>query len=91
MNKQALIKISGQVQGVTFRWNTQRQARALGLTGWVKNEPDGGVTIVAQGEEDKIKQLVVWAEQGPAAAQVEEVKVNWVKSEDNFTDFTINF
>ena len=44
----------GQVQGVGFRWTSQRIARALGLTGWVRNEYDGSVTLVLQGTSDQI-------------------------------------
>ena len=63
--KRIHLVVRGRVQGVFFRASTQREAKRLGLTGWVKNRPDGGVEIVAEGEEDQVKDLLVL---GPARA-----------------------
>ena len=73
----AHIFVSGQVQGVCFRGDTQQIARELGITGWVKNLPDGKVEIIAEGEKEKVKQIVDWVRQGPPAAQVNNIDIEW--------------
>ncbi len=60
--KQLQLMVRGRVQGVFFRASTQREARRLGLTGWVKNRADGSVEIVAEGEEIAIRELYGWAQ-----------------------------
>lgn len=65
--------VSGIVQGVWFRASTQNEANALGVTGWVKNLPDGRVEVLACGEKDKILILYEWLKKGPEQAQVTEV------------------
>ena len=87
--KQVQMFVRGRVQGVFFRASTQREAKHLGLTGWVKNRPDGGVEIVAEGEEDGLKELIAWAQRGPTAARVERVEVRWRGFVGDFFDFRI--
>ena len=58
MKKQTVLKIYGRVQGVFFRDSSRRKAKELGLSGWVRNEPDGTVQIVAEGEEKSLKKLI---------------------------------
>jgi acylphosphatase len=77
MKKRVIIRIYGFVQGVGFRYYTIGEAQKLGLSGWVKNEPDGSITIVAEGEEDKLKKMIDWAKKGPSWASVEDVKIDW--------------
>jgi acylphosphatase len=77
------------VQGVYFRASTQREARRLGLTGWVKNRADGGVEILAEGEEEGLKDLIGWANRGPTASRVERVDVRWRGFVGDFSDFRI--
>ena len=91
MQKEISIKVSGRVQGVFFRWETVRLARRLGLAGWVRNESDGTVTIVAQGAEDKLKEFIEWVNQGSEFARVENVETNWSQLKENFTDFSIRY
>ncbi|MDH5488202.1 MAG: acylphosphatase [Gammaproteobacteria bacterium] len=67
--------VSGQVQGVFFRASTQDAAKNLGLTGWVRNLPDGRVEVVACGEKAALKRLEQWLWQGPRHARVENVTV----------------
>lgn len=69
--KQLHLIVRGRVQGVYFRASTQREARRLGLGGWVKNRADGSVEILAEGEEVSIRELFGWAQKGPTAARVE--------------------
>lgn len=52
MNKRLVLKIYGDVQGVNFRWHTRLEAEKLGLAGWVRNEPDGSVAVVAEGSAE---------------------------------------
>ena len=68
--KQLQLMVRGRVQGVYFRASTQREARRLGITGWVKNRADGTIEIVAEGEEVSIRELYGWAQKGPTAARV---------------------
>jgi acylphosphatase len=87
--KQVQLLVRGRVQGVFFRASTQREARRLGLTGWVKNRPDGPVEILAEGEEDELKELIAWANRGPSAARVERVDIRWRSFVGDFPDFRI--
>jgi len=65
--------IHGRVQGVFFRQSTKQQADALGLTGWVKNLPDGCVACSASGPESLLEEFEVWLHQGPPEARVTEI------------------
>jgi acylphosphatase len=87
--KQVHVFVRGRVQGVYFRASAQREARRLGLTGWVKNRADGVVEIFAEGEEDGLKDLVGWSNRGPTAARVERVEVRWRGFAGDFFDFRI--
>jgi len=71
--------VTGRVQGVSFRWYTQRRAEALGLTGWVRNHHDGSVQLEAQGPEAAVAELVAWLHDGPPHARVEGVQVGPVE------------
>ncbi len=87
--KQVQLFVRGRVQGVFFRASAQREAKRLGLTGWVKNRPDGAVEVIAEGEEDELKELIVWANHGPSNARVERVDVRWRGFIGDFSDFRI--
>jgi acylphosphatase len=87
--KQVHVFVRGRVQGVFLRASAQREARRLGLTGWVKNRPDGAVEILAEGEEEGLKDLIGWAKHGPTAARVENVDVRWRGFAGEFSDFRI--
>lgn len=73
--KAVQARISGRVQGVSFRWCTEERARSLGVAGWVRNEPDGSVLVHAEGEDDAVDSLVEWCRTGPSAARVRHVAV----------------
>ena len=87
--KQVHLFVRGRVQGVFFRASAQREAKRLGLTGWVKNRLDGAVEFLAEGEEDALKELLGWANHGPSAARVERVDVRWRSFVGDFSDFRI--
>jgi len=88
-NKRVQVIVRGRVQGVYFRAATQREARRLGLTGWVKNRADGSVELIAEGEEDSIKELTSWANHGPSAARVDSVDVRWRGYTGEYPEFSI--
>ncbi len=69
------VRVTGLVQGVFFRAWTAEQARALGVTGWVRNAPDGSVEGHLEGEEAAVQQLVDLLHRGPPSAQVAKVDV----------------
>jgi acylphosphatase len=87
--KQVQLFVRGRVQGVFFRASAQREARRLGITGWVKNRPDGAVEILAEGEEEGLKELIAWSHRGPSAARVERVDVRWRSFAGDYPDFRI--
>jgi acylphosphatase len=72
----AHVFVSGSVQGVFFRQETRTRARSLGLSGWVKNLPDGRVEAVFEGQEDVVEQMVNWCRNGPRWAEVVDVEVS---------------
>jgi acylphosphatase len=79
--------VSGQVQGVGFRWFVVRESRRLGLVGWVANAPDGTVRLEAQGPRRDIDALVALVHEGPPGARVDSVAVSSLEpfgSEDGF-------
>lgn len=82
-------RIHGRVQGVYFRAATQHQAQQLGLTGWVRNCPDGTVELLAEGEQADVQDLVVWCHHGPTAARVTHVQVDWDEASRNLPPFEI--
>ncbi|MBW2966619.1 acylphosphatase [Candidatus Woesearchaeota archaeon] len=89
--KRIHIIISGRVQGVFFRAGTKRQAKILNITGWVKNNPDRTVEIIAEGEETNLKQLISWCSKGPLIARVDDIKIEWQKYKKEFEYFSIRY
>ena len=81
-----ILHIRGKVQGVFYRKSTRETAERLGLTGWVRNEPDGAVTAEAEGPEEQLQEFIAWCKQGPPAARVQdvEVKASVVKGYSSF-------
>jgi acylphosphatase len=74
--------VSGLVQGVWFRASTQEQASQLGLTGWVRNLPDGRVEVLACGEREQVLALYEWLKKGPERAKVTEASYEEIAWED---------
>jgi len=85
----AHVWISGRVQGVFFRAHTKEVAEKLGLTGWVRNLPDGRVEAVFEGEEEAVKEAIEWCKRGPPLAKVEKVEVRYEDPTGEFRDFRI--
>lgn len=85
----AHVLISGRVQGVNFRYSTSQKAQFLGVTGWVRNNPDGRVEAVFEGEEEDVRHMVQWCHRGPSMARVDRVDVNWQPFSGEFEDFRL--
>jgi acylphosphatase len=83
------LKISGRVQGVFFRATTVAQAQRLGVTGWVRNRPDGSLETVAEGSRAKIDEFIAWCRHGPAGAQVRQFDISWQRPTGEFNGFHI--
>jgi len=83
------LKIHGRVQGVFYRQSTVETANRLGLTGWAKNCLDGSVEAVFEGEKSAIVQAIEWCRQGPPAAQVSDLSVDWQDFVGEFDRFGI--
>ncbi|HUT35911.1 MAG TPA: acylphosphatase [Planctomycetota bacterium] len=83
--------LSGRVQGVGFRAFTEREARMLKLTGWVKNLRDGRVEAVVEGPPDKVAALLEKLKTGPRAAKVEKLDVKDEPAEGGFEGFETRF
>ena len=79
--------ISGDVQGVGFRFHTRIKARNLGLKGFVRNLDSGEVEAIFEGEEDKIKEILDWCKEGPHSALVKNVKIDFEEYIGEFESF----
>ena len=82
------IHVSGQVQGVGFRWSAAREAKSRGITGFVKNLPDGRVYIEAEGSAEQLKAFIEWCKRGPDFSLVESVDTETLPAV-NFREFRI--
>jgi len=89
MAKHLKIKIYGDVQGVFYRDSAQREGKALGLTGFVRNEPDGSVFIEAEGEENNLKEFLKWCKEGPKAARVIKIDFEFSNELEYYQDFIV--
>ena len=83
--------ISGRVQMVMYRDFALRHARALGLSGEVKNLPDGTVEVYAEGPKGALEELIAHLKKGPLLAKVGDVRVEWVEPSEAFESFSIRY
>jgi acylphosphatase len=83
--------VTGIVQGVNFRWFTQRRAADMGLVGYVRNRSDGSVEFVAEGTRDALEHLLDVVRVGPASAVVENVDTQWRAPTGEYHRFEIRF
>ena len=72
--KRVRVLVSGRVQGVFYRESLRRRVAELGVSGWVKNLPDGRVEAVFEGEEEAVREAVDYAREGPSFARVSELR-----------------
>lgn len=84
------IVIDGAVQGVGYRYAANKMAKSLGVKGYVKNQFDGTVLIIAEGTQLQINTFIKWCYNGPSSARVNNVSVNQ-KSIEGFSTFTIMY
>ncbi|UCD96043.1 MAG: acylphosphatase [Candidatus Bathyarchaeota archaeon] len=89
MKMRAHMVIQGRVQGVFFRWETRRRAQNEGVTGWIRNLPDGNVEAVFEGEQVQVDRVVDFCRKGPLGARVQSVQVTYEKFLGEFSDFRI--
>jgi len=85
----AAVRVKGRVQGVNFRYETQRTARRNQVSGWVKNLPDGDVAAVFEGEQQAVQNTVEWCRRGPATARVDHIDVEEQPWQGEFSSFEI--
>ena len=90
MKSSVHIVVSGMVQGVGFRYFIHHHARQLGLTGWVRNLPNGDVEIQAEGNREFVESLITYARRGPRLAVVSNVRLEWKEPSSQFTSFEIS-
>lgn len=81
--------VRGRVQGVGFRYFVRREAQELGLTGWVRNCPDGSVELEAEGDAVQLAELEKRLRQGPALSRVDEVTVDHPAGPGGYTEFVV--
>ena len=81
------VRVTGRVQGVGFRAATVRQAHLLGVTGWVRNAPDGSVEALIQGDAEQVDRMLSWLHRGPPSARVAEVAHSQNHTERHFDNF----
>lgn len=80
--------VTGKVQGVWFRANTKKEADRLGLSGWVRNLPDGRVEAMICGAPQQVGQMEAWLQHGPELARVDQLQVEALPWRD-YADFRI--
>jgi acylphosphatase len=81
--------VRGRVQGVGFRWFVEREAHILKIAGWVRNNPDGTVEILAQGTRDQLAGLHSRLREGPRAARIDAVDVSDAQPAAGLTSFQV--
>jgi acylphosphatase len=83
--------IKGIVQGVNFRYYTQREARKYSVKGWVRNLADGSVAAVFEGEEEDVESMIQWCRHGPPGAHVTELIAQPEEYRGEFQNFSVKF
>lgn len=91
MKVRAHVLVSGSVQGVFFRTETQYEARRRDVVGWVRNTSDGKVEAVFEGEKEAVEALIEFCRRGPPAARVTKVDVQWEDYAGEFGGFRIRY
>jgi acylphosphatase len=85
----AHVYVSGEVQGVNFRWYTADRARQRGVSGWVRNRGDGRVEAVFEGAHDAVRSMVDWCRTGPRHAEVSGVEERWGEPAEGLSGFEV--
>jgi len=91
MNLKVRLIIEGKVHGVFFRDSARKKAIELGVNGWIKNNSDGSVEAVIEGEEHRVEEMIAWCHEGPPAANVTKVTKTEEKHVEGFSSFSIYY
>jgi acylphosphatase len=75
MTKAVSVRVTGRVQGVSYRWYAEQEAERLGVRGWIRNEPDESVAGHFEGPDEAVDAMVTWCRRGPSYAAVRDVAV----------------
>ncbi|MCG8619350.1 MAG: acylphosphatase [Desulfobacterales bacterium] len=86
-----LVTVTGRVQGVFFRAETRNAAVSLGLTGYVRNMPEGTVQAVFQGTDAQLEQMLAWCRKGAPLSKVDRVDSRTISYQPEMTDFQIRY
>jgi acylphosphatase len=84
-------RVRGRVQGVFYRASCRKEARILGLSGWVRNSADGSVELEAQGPRHRLEKLLAWCRLGPPGARVDSLEFEWIEATGEEGDFVIKW
>jgi len=87
--KSVFLIISGRVQGVGFRYFAKYKADEIGITGWVKNTPDGKLEIEASGDSENLQTFIDWMKIGPSRAVIKTANISEITPVRTFTNFSI--
>lgn len=87
----AHVIVSGRVQGVCFRMETQRAAKKFGVSGWVRNLIDGTVEAVFEGDKKQVDEAIEWCRKGPSLSVVSNLEMDWESYIGEFGDFDIRY
>jgi acylphosphatase len=90
MTQRVRILIEGRLQAMNFRYNTQQQAKKLGLTGFVRTLSDGRIEIEAQGNEDNVEKMLAWCQEEPQSSQIRSIFYRYEeKTTERYSDFNV--
>ncbi len=89
--QQIKLNITGRVQGVFYRAETQKQADKLGIKGYVKNLANGSVEAVIEGEPSVVSQMIEWCRKGPAISKVNSVETQEISSNSSYSTFEVRY
>lgn len=87
--KQFRARICGHVQGVGYRFFARETANQFGITGYVRNLPDGSVEVLAESEEDVLKEFLELLKDGPRSARVTDAEVTWEEPSEEYDHFLV--
>ncbi|MBW2041448.1 MAG: acylphosphatase [Deltaproteobacteria bacterium] len=87
----AHVVIHGRVQGVFFRMETRKTALRHEVDGWVRNNPDGTVEAVFEGDKPRVEAVLSWCGHGPPHARVDELKLEWEPYTGKYSTFDIRY
>ncbi len=90
-NVRIRARITGRVQGVFFRMETQKMANARGVFGWVKNLPDGRVEAVIEGAEQDVNAAIEWCRKGPPMSRVDQVALEEESYTGKYSSFDVAY